>query len=119
MFLQNVTIFALAIAGLCTVSLAMERHAKQAFGKAQPSPRRRARAGLGAVILFLSLLSSVQAYGASIGIAVFFGTSGVVSAGIALAFSYRPRFLPLLGAGAALLAFAAFAARFALPGGFF
>jgi hypothetical protein len=104
---QNLSIFAFAFAGLCALGLAMERHAKQAFGKAPSVPRRRAFFGLGAAILLLSLFSSIQAYGVSIGIAVFFGASGPVSAAIALAFSYGPRLMPLLCAGAVLVAFLA------------
>jgi hypothetical protein len=111
MFFQNISIFALALAGLGALSLAMERHAKQAFGKAPRAPRRHARRSLGAVILLLSLFSSIQAYGASIGAVVFFGICAVASAGIALTFTYRPRLLPylayILGAGGVFIALAA------------
>ncbi|MDR1367821.1 MAG: DUF3325 domain-containing protein [Candidatus Accumulibacter sp.] len=100
----NILIFALSAAGLGFVCLGMDRHAKQALGKAPPLPRGRARLGLGAAMLVLSFGSSVQAYGVSIGITVFFGVIAIVSAGIALSIAYRPSLLRFLGGLAALVA---------------
>ncbi|MDR1162956.1 MAG: DUF3325 domain-containing protein [Candidatus Accumulibacter sp.] len=109
---SNTLFFALTVGGLCFLSLGIERHAKQAFGKAPPREPRRARSALGAAMLALSLASSIQTSGVSIGIAVFFGTVAVVSIGVALMLAFRPRLLRFVGAVAAAVAPLAFLAGF-------
>ncbi|MDR1275651.1 MAG: DUF3325 domain-containing protein [Candidatus Accumulibacter sp.] len=112
MTLPNTLFFALTVAGLCFLSLGVERHAKQVFAKAPPREHRHARSALGAAMLALSLASSVQTSGVSIGVAVFFGTVAVVSIGVALTLAFRPRLLRHLGAVAATVALFAFLAGF-------
>ncbi len=98
----------LALEALC---LAMDRHARQlAEASLTPSARRLSRYA-GWLLLGLSVWPAITMWGLSIGISVWFGLLTVASILLALALSYRPRWI-----GASLIA-GLFARRLPATGG--
>lgn len=103
--------FVLIFLGLEALCLGMERHAKQlSEGRLKPWTRRPAKcAGWG--LLALSILPVITTWGVSIGLSVWFGLLTVAAMLLALALSYRPRWI-----GASLIA-GLFARRLPATGG--
>ncbi len=99
---MNAAAFCLAYAGFCALSMAMERHFEEVFGRGlQTGPRRALRAA-GALGLALSLLLCARIDGWSHGIVLWTGMLTLAGLLLIWVMAYRPRLA--LGAGAACLA---------------
>jgi hypothetical protein len=86
-------ILALTLIGFGALSASMDRHAKQIAG-APPQPRvRRLRSAFGWGLLALALYPAINAYGVSIGIAVWIGFLAVAATAVVWLLSYRPGIL--------------------------
>lgn len=82
-------ILALTFIGFGTLSSSMDRHARQIFNT-PPSPGiRRLRSSLGWCLLALALYPAINAYGISIGVAVWTGFLAISATAIALLLSCR------------------------------
>ena len=93
MLLENLAVFASAYAGLACLSVAMDRHYADLYGRgAEPAPatRRQLQAG-GALMLLVSLAWAIKLDGGALGLV--FWTGGLTGAGLALALllHYAPR----------------------------
>jgi hypothetical protein len=87
----DLSIFALALAGFALLSAGMDRHAKQLFRQPPPPAVRRPCARVGAFALLIALVLAIDAYGTSVGIAVWLGFLALVATLLALALAYRPQ----------------------------
>lgn len=89
------TAILLAIAGMITLGLAMDRHYQQLTGKYEiPKAMRVGLRSLGVLLLAASLWCCVVQWDATVGAAVWCGmlTAGMLMA--ALLFSYAPKLAP-------------------------
>lgn len=67
-------VFTASLAGFCALSLAMDRHSEDVFGRGStPGPWRRWLQLGGALLLCLSLGASLQAAGSALGWVLWFG----------------------------------------------
>ena len=74
-------VFAASLAGFCALSLAMDRHSEDVFGRGStPGPWRRWLQLGGTALLCLSLGASLQAAGGSIGWVLWLGALTACSA---------------------------------------
>lgn len=101
------TVF-LGVAGMATLSMAMERHHEQIWGKAKLTLRRvwTLRA-LGWLLLVLAAVLAVRLQGASIGLTLWMMEIGLAAICVGLLLSYVPRVIPWLAAAALLAAWIA------------
>ncbi|RFA29287.1 hypothetical protein CAI21_09380 [Alkalilimnicola ehrlichii] len=92
------TAFATAIAGMIGLCLAKERHYRLALplSKLAEPPRRRLFWG-GWVLLLVSVLLSMSAWGVGTGFSGWFGILTVAALFPVVLLSYAPRWLPGLG----------------------
>ncbi|MDR1463514.1 MAG: DUF3325 domain-containing protein [Azoarcus sp.] len=92
----DLLVFTLVLAGFAAMCTSMDRHAKQLFRQSPPPTVRRLRALAGAVALLLALAPAIDAYGLSVGIAVWFGFLAIASTLLCLLLAYRPQALQLV-----------------------
>jgi hypothetical protein len=92
----DLLVFALAFLGFTALSASMDRHAKQLFRQSPPPAIRRLRTLTGITALLLALISAIDAYGPSVGIAVWLGFLAVVSTLLGMLLTYRPKALRLV-----------------------
>jgi hypothetical protein len=103
----DLLVVALAFLGFAALSASMDRHAKQLFRQSPPPAVRRLRALAGVTALLLALIPAIDAYGPSVGIAVWLGFLAVVSTLLGVLLAYRLKALQLVfsvAAAGALLA---------------
>ena len=79
----------LVVVGFFALSLAMERHARDTFGRKLPAAVRSVLRVAGWALLTAGLACSVREWGATIGIVVWSGVLSVV--GVALSMACLPR----------------------------
>lgn len=97
----SLTAWALAFAGMAALSLAMDRHHAQVFGRREvPAGPRRALRLLGWSLLALSIWPCWQAWGPSVGLVAWCGWLTAGAGAVAALLPYMPRSM----AGAAVLA---------------
>ncbi|MET3178167.1 UNVERIFIED_ORG: hypothetical protein ABIC43_001321 [Variovorax guangxiensis] len=85
-------VFAASLAGFCALSLAMDRHSEDVFGRGStPGAWRRWLQLGGAVLLCLSLGASLQAAGSSIGWVLWLGALTAAALSTVALLSYAPR----------------------------
>lgn len=97
--------FAGALGGFLALSLAMDRHHEDAYGRGSTPGRRRPwlRAG-GTALLLLSLAASLRLQGSTQGWVLWFGMLTAAALTVVGIASYGPQRAARIGAGAALLA---------------
>lgn len=96
----------LAVAGCACLSLAMDRHRRQACPE-RPRAGRGLRLGLralGGILLTVSLLACVQQMNSAVGVTAWFGSLTVGACTVATALSYLPCAIPRLAATAVTIA---------------
>jgi hypothetical protein len=85
-------VFAASLAGFCALSLAMDRHSEDVFGRGStPGPWRRWLQLGGAALLCLSLIASLRAAGSTIGWVLWLGALTAAALATAGLLSYAPR----------------------------
>ncbi|GGY44358.1 DUF3325 domain-containing protein [Pseudoduganella albidiflava] len=106
--MNALVVLALSYAAMAAVSLSMERHQEQVYGKAFPAMPLRLG---GWALLAVALVPAVAAWGTSVGILAWLGFLTFGALGIGLQMTYAPRPVrwtapagALLGAVAWLLA---------------
>lgn len=95
----------LAYAGMASLSLAMDRHHGQVFGRDAAPTLRRALQLAGSVLLALAIWPCVAGWSATVGVVAWLGFLSAGALGVALLLPYAPRLLfrsSLLAAVAAL-----------------
>ena len=95
----------LSYAGMASLSLAMDRHHGQVWGRDAAPNVRRALQLAGAVLLALAILPCVAGWSATVGIVAWLGFIGAGALLVVLLLPYAPRLLlrsSLLAAVAAL-----------------
>lgn len=95
----------LSYAGMASLSLAMDRHHGQVWGRDAAPHVRRALQLAGTVLLALAIWPCVAGWSASVGVVAWLGFIGVGALLVALLLPYAPRLLlrsSLLAAVAAL-----------------
>jgi hypothetical protein len=95
----------LSYAGMASLSLAMDRHHGQVWGRDAAPNVRRALQLAGTVLLALAIWPCVAGWSASVGVVAWLGFIGVGALLVALLLPYAPRLLlrsSLLAAVAAL-----------------
>ena len=95
----------LSYAGMASLSLAMDRHHGQVWGRDAAPHVRRALQLAGALLLALAIWPCVAGWSASVGVVAWLGFIGVGALLVALLLPYAPRLLlrsSLLAAVAAL-----------------
>ncbi|GHU09721.1 hypothetical protein AGMMS50225_11280 [Betaproteobacteria bacterium] len=97
--LPDFLIFILSTLGFGLLSVSMERHARQVFGAPSGKRSRLVCTLCGWAALGLALLPALDAYGISIGLAVWVGFLAVAATLVALTLTYRPRVLRPLCTG--------------------
>jgi hypothetical protein len=103
-------LFALSYGGMFALSVAMDRHYADLYGRGAEPPRAlRLRLQLGgAAALALALAASVQAMGAAHGLLLWLGALTAACALLVLLLSYALRHAALLGVAACACGSAAF-----------
>lgn len=98
------TVF-LGMAGMASLSMAMERHHEQIWGKARLTLARvwTLRAA-GWLLLILAAVWAVRLQGASMGLTLWVMGIGLAAVCVGLLLSYVPRVVPWLAAAALLAA---------------
>lgn len=98
-------VFAASLAGFCALSLAMDRHSEDVYGRgSSPGAWRRWLQLGGTVLLCLSLAASLQAAGSSIGWVLWLGALTAAALSTVALLGYAPRPFPWIAATAAALA---------------
>ncbi|OYO30879.1 DUF3325 domain-containing protein [Janthinobacterium sp. PC23-8] len=95
----------LSYAGMASLSLAMDRHHGQVFGRDAAVPVRRALQLAGSALLALAIWPCVAGWSASVGVLAWLGFLSAGALGVALLLPYAPKLLlrsSLLAAVAAL-----------------
>ena len=95
----------LTYAGMASLSLAMDRHHGQVFGRDAAPSVRRALQLAGSVLLALAIWPCVAGWSASVGVVAWLGFLSAGALGVALLLPYAPQLLfrsSLLAAVAAL-----------------
>lgn len=95
----------LAYAGMASLSLAMDRHHGQVFGRDAAPSMRRALQLAGSVLLALAIWPCVAGWSATVGVVAWLGFLSAGALGVALLLPYAPKLLfrsSLLAAAAAL-----------------
>ena len=95
----------LAYAGMASLSLAMDRHHGQVFGRDAAANVRRALQLAGSVLLALAIWPCVAGWSATVGVVAWLGFLSAGALGVALLLPYAPKLLfrsSLLAAVAAL-----------------
>lgn len=93
--------FALAYAGMASLSFAMDRHHEQLTrGREVPARRRTALRVIGAVLLVAAVAPCMMAWGRTVGLVAWLGFLSAGALPVALLLPYRPRAVAW-GAGAA------------------
>lgn len=95
---------ALGFSGLAALSLGMDKHHEQALGREPGRGRRRVMKLLGGGLLAWSAVVGMQAYGPSVGLAIWAAELTVAAVAALLLLSYRPRWLAPLALLAAVSA---------------
>lgn len=96
--------FTLAYAGMTGLSLAMPRHYEQVTGqRVLPSGRRHFFRILGWLLLILAVVPCIQAWGAAVGVVVWFGFLTAGGLLIILMLPYLPRLAALAAAGTTVI----------------
>ncbi|QRF61723.1 DUF3325 family protein [Variovorax paradoxus] len=97
--------FAAALGGFIALSLAMDRHHEDAFGRGRsPGRWRRPLQGAGSALLLLSLAACLAAQGAVIGWVLWFGALTAAALCTVLVASYAAKHAAAIGVAAASLA---------------
>lgn len=102
--------FGLTYGAFTALSLAMDRHQRDVFGRKLPAGRTRALRLLGWAALPVSLAPCILAQGWAIGPVLWCGLLSLAAGLLVLLIPYAPRTVPVLGAllpAMALLALAA------------
>lgn len=98
-------VFAASFAGFCALSLAMDRHSEDVFGRgSSPGAWRRWLQLGGTALLCLSLGASLRATGPSIGWVLWLGALTAAAVATVGLLSYAPRRFHWIGSAAAALA---------------
>jgi len=98
-------VFAASLAGFCALSLAMDRHSEDVYGRGStPGPWRRWLQLGGTVLLCLSLGASLQAAGSSIGWVLWLGALTAAAQATVALLGLAPRRFPWIGSIAAAFA---------------
>lgn len=85
-------VFAASLAGFCALSLAMDRHREDVYGRGSTPGRWRRWLQLGgAVLLCLSLGGSLRVAGSAIGWVLWLGTLTAAALSTVALLSYAPR----------------------------
>ena len=95
----------LTYAGMASLSLAMDRHHGQVFGRDAAPSVRRALQLAGGVLLALAIWPCVAGWSATVGVVAWLGLLSAGALGVALLLPYAPKLLfrsSLLAAVAAL-----------------
>ena len=95
----------LSYAGMASLSLAIDRHHGQVFGRDAAVNLRRALQLAGSVLLALAIWPCVAGWSASVGVVAWLGFLSAGALGVALLLPYAPKLLfrsALLAAVAAL-----------------
>jgi len=87
------SLFACVFAGSALLSVSMDRHVRQVFGRTQSRSAALVRTA-GWLMLTVGLWPAIQGYGLSIGVSLWFGVLAIAATAVALLLSYRPRLLP-------------------------
>lgn len=97
--------YALAYAGMASLSLGMEKHYVQARGSDLTASRKKLFKATGWSLLILAVLPAIYGWGLTIGIVVWTGFVSLAAISVVLVLSYFPRQLIWLGAGMAGIVF--------------
>ncbi|MNP93850.1 hypothetical protein D3C85_63780 [compost metagenome] len=98
-------VFAASLAGFCALSLAMDRHSEDVFGRGHtPGAWRRWLQLGGTALLCLSLWASLEAAGGSVGWVLWLGALTAAALATVGLLSGLPHRFPRIAAGAAVLA---------------
>ncbi|RIX74953.1 DUF3325 domain-containing protein [Acidovorax cavernicola] len=98
-------VFAASLAGFCALSLAMDRHCEDVYGRGRtPGAWRRWLQLGGTALLVLSLVASLEAAGASVGWVLWLGALTAGALATVGLLSGVPQRFPRIAAGAAVLA---------------
>lgn len=85
-------VFAASLAGFCALSLAMDRHSEDVYGRGSTPGRWRRWLQLGgAVLLCLSLGGSLRVAGSAVGWVLWLGTLTAAALSTVALLSYTPR----------------------------
>ena len=85
-------VFAASLAGFCALSLAMDRHSEDVYGRGSTPGRWRRWLQLGgAVLLCLSLGGSLRVAGSAVGWVLWLGTLTTAALSTVALLSYAPR----------------------------
>lgn len=96
--------FAFAYAGMTGLSLAMPRHHEQVTGqRILPSGRRHFFKILGWLLLILAIVPCIQAWGAAVGMVVWFGFLTAGGLLVILMLPYFPRLAVCAAAGTGII----------------
>ena len=90
--------FGLAYGAFTALSLAMDRHQRDVFGRRLPPGRTRALRILGWAALPASLAPCIQAQGWGIGTVLWCGLLSLAAGLLVLLIPYAPRAVPAVGA---------------------
>jgi hypothetical protein len=100
-----VLVFAASLAGFCALSLAMDRHSEDVYGRGStPGPWRRWLQLGGTLLLCLSLGASLQAAGSAVGWVLWLGALTAAALATVALLGLVPRRFPWVGAVAAAIA---------------
>ncbi|MGJ7527096.1 DUF3325 domain-containing protein [Variovorax sp. GB1P17] len=98
-------VFAASLAGFCALSLAMDRHSEDVFGRGStPGSWRRWLQLGGTALLCVSLGASLQASGRTIGWVLWLGSLTAAAVATVGLLSYAPRRFHWIGFAAAAIA---------------
>jgi len=99
------TAWAIGVPGFAALSMAMERHREQVFGRRLTSASAWPWRTAGCMLLFLSLFACARAWSPSVAITAWLGALSFAAVSVGLLLAYRARWL--LPLSAMLLALAA------------
>ena len=98
-------VFAASLAGFCALSLAMDRHSEDVYGRGStPGAWRRWLQLGGTALLCVSLGASLQAAGGSVGWVLWLGALTAAALSTVALLGYAPRRFPWIGSAAAAVA---------------
>jgi Protein of unknown function (DUF3325) len=102
--LNTLIAFALTLAAMTILCVAMDKHSAQVWGRKPSTTQRVSLRVLGWMLLAAACAFCVQAFGVGIGLVMWFGLLNVAGLLLAFLLPYRPRLLPWIAAAVATAA---------------
>ena len=102
--MSELVAFGASVAGMAALSLAMERHARQALSRPWSARARRGLRGVGAAALAFAGMQCVDTHGPGVGLVAWCGWLNAAGLIVVLLLAHRPRALGPVGVAGAFAA---------------